>query len=108
MQILITGSTGFIGGHLRRRLRERGHALVASGIDAVVAQPSLVFGPDGASSRLFLTAATLPVLLLPAGGRQRVQPIHIDDLGEALVALCERPVALTGRAPLVGAEAVSI
>src|SRR5215203_1777870 len=28
MNILITGSTGFIGSHLRARLRARGHALV--------------------------------------------------------------------------------
>jgi len=92
--------------HLSKRAADE--ALLARGINAVVVQPSLVFGPDGASSRLFLMAATLPVLLLPAGGRQRVQPIHVDDLTEALVALCERPVAFTGRAALVGAEALSI
>ena len=92
--------------HLSKRAADE--ALLASGSDAVVAQPSLVFGPDGASSRLFMMAATLPVLLLPAGGSQRVQPIHIDDLTEALVALCERPTAFTGRVALVGAEALAI
>lgn len=92
--------------HLSKRAADE--ALLASGIEAVVAQPSLVFGADGASSRLFLMAATLPLLPLPAGGRQRVQPIHIDDLTEALAALCERRVARTGRAVLVGAEALPI
>jgi uncharacterized protein YbjT (DUF2867 family) len=92
--------------HLSKRAADE--ALLATGIEAAVVQPSLVFGRDGASSRLFMMAATLPVLLLPAGGCQRVQPIHIDDLTEALVALCERPIARTGRVALVGAEALSI
>lgn len=92
--------------HLSKRAADE--ALLASAIEAVVAQPSLVFGADGASSRLFLMAATLPLLLLPAGGRQRVQPIHIDDLTEALAALCERKAAPTGRVALVGDEALPI
>jgi uncharacterized protein YbjT (DUF2867 family) len=56
-------------------------------LDAVVAQPSLVFSLNGPSSQALLTLASLPVVPLPAGGKQQIQPIAIDDLAAALVAL---------------------
>jgi hypothetical protein len=55
----------------------------------VVVRPSLVFAPEGASARLFLQLAALPLIPLPGNGRQCVQPIHRDDLVAALVALVE-------------------
>ncbi|MCR6686384.1 SDR family oxidoreductase [Pseudoxanthomonas sp.] len=52
----------------------------------VVVRPSLVFSPDGASTRVFLRLATAPLSPLPDGGHQPVQPIHLDDLADAIVA----------------------
>ncbi|MFC5473061.1 SDR family oxidoreductase [Paraherbaspirillum soli] len=52
-----------------------------------VVRPSLVYGADGLSSRMFLTLATLPLLALPLAHSARVQPIHVDDLVELLVKL---------------------
>jgi nucleoside-diphosphate-sugar epimerase len=86
--------------------------LLALPLDAVVVMPSLVFGTDGASARLFLTLAALPVLPLPAGGRQPVQPIHVDDAVQAIVALLQassderrgRRIALVGPRPLAFGE----
>jgi uncharacterized membrane protein YphA (DoxX/SURF4 family) len=76
-------------------------------VAGVVAQPSLVFGPGGASARLFLQLASWPVLPLPKGGAQTIQPIHIDDVVDALVALVEhhQPV---GTIALVGPRAMSL
>jgi uncharacterized protein YbjT (DUF2867 family) len=82
--------------------------LLALPLDATVVQPSLVFGVQGESARLFLAWASLPWLPLPDGGRQRVQPVHADDASDALVALAEtrdgrwhgRRVALVGPEPL--------
>jgi uncharacterized protein YbjT (DUF2867 family) len=79
-------------------------ALLQLPIAAVVAQPSLVYGPGGASARLFTQLAAAPLLLLPAGGRQPIQPIHIDDLVQALATLATAPRAVTGRVALVGPE----
>ncbi|MES2262824.1 MAG: SDR family oxidoreductase [Pseudomonadota bacterium] len=62
-------------------------ALRQCSLDSVIVRPSLVYGDDGASSRLFLSLATLPVLMLPLAQRARVQPVHIDDLVAALIAL---------------------
>ena len=51
----------------------------------LVLQPSLVFGRDGASSGLFVKLASLPVIILPEGGTQQIQPVHIDDIGAAVL-----------------------
>jgi uncharacterized protein YbjT (DUF2867 family) len=68
------------------RSKGRGEdALRASGLDYTIVRPSLVYGADGASSRMFLALASLPLAALPAGGK--VQPVHIDDLCGAIAAL---------------------
>ncbi len=84
--------------------------LIGLGIDALVLQPSLVFGADGTSARLFCALATLPCLALPGGGRQPVQPVHVDDVAQAIVAalaawgtaaqLASGRLALVGPQPL--------
>jgi uncharacterized protein YbjT (DUF2867 family) len=56
-------------------------------LSATVVRPSLVYGEHGASSRLFLALATLPVLALPLAHRAKVQPIHVDDLVAVLLTL---------------------
>jgi uncharacterized protein YbjT (DUF2867 family) len=74
--------------------------------DQVILQPSLVYGPGGSSARLFEMMAALPVIPLPSGGRQRVQPVHVDDLVAGVVKLVEAPsplrlvLAVTGPEPL--------
>src|SRR4051812_37348731 len=68
-----------------RSKREADEALLALAarsagrLDAVVVQPSLVFGGEGTSAGWFLSLAALPLLPLPGGGGQRVQPVHLDD-----------------------------
>ena len=64
-------------------------ALAALPLQATVVRPSLVFAGEGASARLFLRLAALPLIPLPGRGEQCVQPIHRDDLVAALVALLE-------------------
>jgi hypothetical protein len=77
-------------------------------LDWMVLQPSLVYGPGGSSTRLFETLATLPVVPLPAGGRQLVQPVHIDDLVAAIVKAVESPVALRRVLAVVGPEPLEL
>lgn len=60
--------------------------LVAQRLPAVILQPSLVYGPGGASAALFDTLATLPVLARFGDGRQMVQPVHIEDVVDAVRA----------------------
>jgi uncharacterized protein YbjT (DUF2867 family) len=56
-------------------------------LDWVIVQPSLVAGPGGHSAGLFKALSALPLIPVVAGGDQAVQPIHIDDLSQAIVTL---------------------
>lgn len=72
-----------------------------------VLQPSLVYGEHAQQSTAFFHAlAALPVQVLPDGGGQLLQPIHIDDL-VAVVCHCldasantRQTLALVGPEPL--------
>jgi uncharacterized protein YbjT (DUF2867 family) len=85
-------------------------ALARMAIGSTIVQPSLVFGERGASASFFTTLAALPVIPVPGEGTQRVQPIHIDDLSEAIVRLIEserrdaRRISAVGPRPLTMRE----
>ncbi len=71
-------------------------------LDWAIVQPSLVYGAGGGSARMFDSQASLPLIPLPGRGDQRVQPVHIDDLVEAVMRLAESPAALRCVLPVVG------
>lgn len=64
-------------------------ALASLPVDWVVLRPSLVYGPGSQSAALFATLASLPVVSLPGRGQQRVQPLHVYELAEAVARLVE-------------------
>lgn len=75
-------------------------------VDWFVLQPSVVYGDRAQSSALFHALAALPVQVLPDGGGQLLQPVHVDDV-VAAVCQCLTPatsarktVALVGPAPI--------
>lgn len=47
-------------------------------------RPSVIYGEDGASAKMFRLLAALPVHALPMGGVQTLQPVHIDDIVAAV------------------------
>lgn len=63
--------------------------LATLNLDWVVLRPSLVYGEDSPSSRLFRFLAGLPVIPLIGDGGQLLQPMHVDDLAAAVVRLLE-------------------
>lgn len=77
---------------------------------AVIVQPSLVYGDDGGSARLFRMLASLPVYPRFGSAPQLVQPVHVDDLTDVIVALVRGAGALGGqkarRVPVVGPQAL--
>jgi uncharacterized protein YbjT (DUF2867 family) len=77
-------------------------------LDWTIVQPSLVYGPGGASARFFTGLASLPVILLPGRGEQRIQPIHVDDLVEAILLLLAGSAGVGRRVPFVGPEPLSL
>jgi uncharacterized protein YbjT (DUF2867 family) len=80
--------------------------LLALPLRAVVVQPSLIFGEGGASARLFLALARLPLLPLPAGGLQSIQPVHRNDAVAAIVRLVGSDAG--GRIALVGPVCMTV
>jgi uncharacterized protein YbjT (DUF2867 family) len=91
-----------------RSKSEADRALMMLPVDWAVVMPSLVYGPGGASAQLFDTLASLPVIPLPAGGSQAIQPVHISDLTQALLRLIESPVELRCTLHLVGPEPTTL
>ena len=75
---------------------------------AVIVQPSLVYGPGGASASLFNLLASLPIIPLPGAGDQKIQPIHISDLTQAIVALINNKQYFGKRVYLVGPEPLTL
>src|SRR5690606_23555664 len=83
-------------------------ALLAAGLAGrCVVRPSLVFSPQGASTRWFALLASLPLTPLPGRGRQQIQPLHLDDLVTALVRLVEGP-AIPGLLDAVGPRPLAL
>jgi uncharacterized protein YbjT (DUF2867 family) len=50
----------------------------------LILRPSVIYGEDGVSAKMFRFQAGLPIQTLAAGGKQRLQPVHIDDICEAV------------------------
>jgi uncharacterized protein YbjT (DUF2867 family) len=94
----------------QRSKHQADECLLGLGLDAVVAQPSLVFAADGPSARWFLQLAAWGWAPLPDHGRQQLQPVHVDDAVAALATLAEQRGAPPGgrRIPLVGPQPLSL
>ncbi|MGU3780710.1 SDR family oxidoreductase [Burkholderia metallica] len=75
-------------------------------IDFRIVRPALVYGTDGASARLFRMLASLPVHVLPAGGQQRLRPVHVDDLAEVVARCVDAPAAGRPVIEVVGRDEV--
>ena len=80
--------------------------LLASDLKVGIVRPSLVFAKAGRSSRLFVHMAKLPQLWLPQAGRMAVQPVAVDDVATAAVAMLQN--SHLGVVNAVGGEALSL
>lgn len=108
VQISALGADAQAASRYHLSKRQADEALAALPLHSVIVQPSLVYGPDGASTRMFALLASLPLLPLPGGGKQQVQPVHVDDLCDAILAALERPPPCGSRLPVVGPQPLSL
>jgi uncharacterized protein YbjT (DUF2867 family) len=111
VQVSALGADAAAASDYHQSKRAADEHLLSLPLDATVVQPSLVFGLDGRSARVLLTWASLPLVPLPAGGRQMLQPVHVDDVADAVAALLRtrerwrgQRIALVGPAPLALAD----
>jgi len=84
--------------------READDALAALPLSAAIVQPSLVYGEDGASARMFRLLATLPFHVRFGDAPQMVQPVHIDDVTAAICTLVVAMPPGVQRLALVGPQ----
>ena len=71
-------------------------------------RPSVIYGEDGASAQMFRLQAKMPVHALPMGGRQQLQPVHINDICAAVTRWLADPDAVNQTVAAVGAEATDM
>jgi NADH dehydrogenase len=73
------------------RSKEEAEALVrTSGLRYTIARPTIVLGPGSPIGRMLGALGSSPFIPLPGNGQCRVQPIHVDDLADVLIAIAER------------------
>ncbi len=92
--------------HLSKRAADE--HLRQLGVAALIAQPSLVYGPGGASAALFNTLAALPLLLLPRLPPPGVQPVLLDDVVHGVLNALNEPSAPCRTVAFVGPEAMAL
>lgn len=83
------------------------HELPAN-IHTLCLRPSVIYGEDGSSAKMFRQLAKLPVHVLPMGGIQSLQPVHIDDICAAVTHWLAEPDATSQTIEAVGAEATTM
>lgn len=76
------------------------------GVPALVLRPSLVLGEGGASSAWLQRLSPWPLIPL-LDNRARLQPLHVDDLCAAVLALLRQWPAENAVLPLVGPQALT-
>jgi NADH dehydrogenase len=87
---------------------EMEQAVRESGIDHVIFRPSFVFGRDGGVLPTFIRLARFaPVTPVIGSGRQRLQPIWVEDLAEYYSRAIDDQAATNRTFELGGPEAVS-
>lgn len=59
--------------------------LQALNVDWFILRPSLVYGAGGASDAMFRRLAALPLISLPGGGQQQIQPVSVTDVVAAVI-----------------------
>ncbi|MFN2626016.1 MAG: NAD(P)H-binding protein [Mycobacteriales bacterium] len=75
--------------------KERAEAAVrASGMSWTIVRPSWVYGPrDRSLNRLAMLARLLPVVPLTGMGKNRIRPVHVDDVAGAVATAIRTPEA---------------
>ena len=92
--------------HLSKRRADE--HLTSLALSWTIVQPSLVYGAGGGSAGLFDALASAPLIPLPRGGTQLVQPIHIDDLVAGITEALANASTHRQVIPFVGAAAISL
>jgi len=75
-------------------------------LDWFVLRPALIYGHGGTSAQLFMSLARLPLLPVIGSGEQAVQPVHIRDVVDGVLA-CLVTTQTRQTLDIVGAETLT-
>ena len=98
------------GGELKTAyMRTKGQAqahLIKLSIPSLIVRPSLVYGQDGDSAKMFRLLARMPVVAVPGQGESWVQPVHIDDIAQLVTRQINQDFPWSSSARVVDAVGV--
>lgn len=98
--------TAFSQYHLSKRAADE--VLMSLNLDWIILLPSIVYGPGAKSMTLFKAIAASPLMPLIDNGDQPVQPIHIDDVCQAVLQLVDPIAPSQLRIEMVGARPITM
>lgn len=107
VQISALGADESAQSRYHRTKKAADDTLRALPVAGAVLQPSIVYG-DSPGAAMFNLMATSPLLAMPQAGGMQVQPVHVDDLVEGVLAVLRgapRPVVTVA---CVGPQPVSM
>ena len=85
----------------------RGDEAVRAQLATDTVRPSVVYGRGGKSCELFIRLVRLPLLALPDGGRQMLQPVHVHDIADGIAVLLAAP-SRNATINMTGARALTL
>ncbi len=82
----------------------------ASALEWTILRPTMIYGSpaDRNMGRLLRLVRRAPVVPLPGGGRRLQQPVHVDDLAQAVVAALTAPAAVGNVYDVAGPEPLTL
>jgi uncharacterized protein YbjT (DUF2867 family) len=81
--------------------------LVASGLEYTIFRPSFVFGKGGALPTFVKQVRYSPVVTVIGSGRQRIQPIWVEDVAEYFARAVDAPAAANRLFEIGGPDVVT-
>jgi uncharacterized protein YbjT (DUF2867 family) len=104
-RVIYLGGLGDVHGHLSRHLRSRAEVaaeLGRGGVPVTILRAAIIIGSGSASYEIIKhLVARLPAIPVPAGARNKCQPIAVRDVIKYLVGVLETPET-TGRSFDIG------
>ena len=81
-----------------------------SGLQHIIVRPTMIYGAPGDRNmeRLIAVVAKSPIIPLPGGGRGKQQPVHVDDLADAIASAGEFVLTASGEYNLAGPEPLTL
>jgi len=79
-----------------------------SGLQYAIVRPTIIFGHQSPIWQNFLTMARSPVPFVFGNGRTKIQPIHVDDLIQAVITIIDEERFDNAAIPVGGREVVTI